>query len=228
MDSGIASRGPFNRAYEIHRPLLRNELSGEQEYYCILVQIFFLSQFGAPRLQTLCLGLESSIIYGVRHKENALRASAIMQKVLPRPLAGRQTGIKPWNEASICEGFDNSLRDASRGVQVRVAPHHDFHSRFPTGPNCLPRALVMPTVNQYRVVLPAANDVRDLRSIEPRKSSVPRWVSDISQKGMRIPCKHRDVPIKFDAEAGTRLVFGSCLMTVVDVYIQIGSSGQGP
>src|ERR1019366_9391697 len=115
--------------------------------------------------------------YGVRHQKNALRASTIMQKVLPRPLAGRQAGIKPWNETSICEGFDNS-------------PHHAFHLRFPTGPNCLPSTLVMPTVNQHRVVLPAANDVRDLLCIEPGKSSVPRWVSDISQKGMRIPCKH--------------------------------------
>src|SRR5258708_6772175 len=105
-----------------------------------------------------------------------------MQKVLPRPLAGSQTSIKPRNEPPIRERFDSSLRDASRSVQVRITPHHDFHFRFPASPDSLPRALVMPAVHQHSVVFVPSNDFLNLRRIEPAKFSITWRIGYVLQK----------------------------------------------
>jgi hypothetical protein len=87
LDSGIASRGSFNRAHEIQRPLLGNELAREHENYRILMQTVFLSQLRTPQLKALCFELKLSIVDGMRHRKNPLWARTVMQKVLSRPLA---------------------------------------------------------------------------------------------------------------------------------------------
>lgn len=151
-----------------------------------------------------------------------------MQEILARPFAYRQARIESGDKTAIEQRFGHLLRNATRSVQVRVAPHQNLDSRSPTGPNCLPGTLVMPTIDQHRIVLTATNDVLNLRRIKPGKSSVPGWIRDIPQKGMGVSGQERHIPIEFDAKASTRLLLGRSLMTVVDMHVQVGLSRQGP
>src|SRR5208283_563571 len=96
------------------------------------------------------------------------------------------------------------------------------------GPDRLPRALVMPTVNQYRVILPAANNALDLRGIEPGKPTGVCWIRHIPQEGIRIPLQQRHVPVKSNSKSRSRLFLGSGLMAIVNMHLQFRMRGEPP
>src|SRR5712692_2826763 len=121
------------------------------------------------------------------YKKDTFRSCTIVEEILSRPLTGCETGVETRNKVWVRERFGEPHRNATQGVQVRIASN--LHFRLPAGPDCLPRALVMPTVNQYRVVLPAANDAFNLRGIEPGKPAMPGLVRNILQEGMRVSIK---------------------------------------
>jgi hypothetical protein len=86
----------------------------------------------------------------------------------------------------------------------------------------------MPTINQHRVVLPAANDVLDLRGIEPGKPTVACWIRYIPQEGVRIPLQQRHVPVKSNSKSRSSLFLGSGLMAIVNMHLQTRMRSEPP
>src|ERR1035437_10387008 len=113
-------------------------------------------------------------------------------------------------------------------MEVRITAHQDLDSRFPTGPNCLPSAFVVPANDKDGVVFPAADDVLDFGSIEPGKPAMPGRVRNVSQERMRVSREQWYVPLEFHAEAGARLFLGCRLVTEVHMDLNIGMRRQPP
>src|ERR1039457_5787690 len=84
----------------------------------------------------------------------------------------------------------------------------------------------MPTVNQYRVVLPTANDILDLRGIEPGEPAGACWICHIPQEGVRIAAQQRHVPVKSNSKSRLSLFLGCGLMTIVNMHLQVRMRGQ--
>src|ERR1019366_4629584 len=113
-------------------------------------------------------------------------------------------------------------------MEVRVTAHQDLDSRFPTGPNCLPSAFVVPAIDEDGVVFPAADDVLDFGSIEPGKPAMPGRVRNVLQEGMRVSREQWHVPLEFHAEAGACVLLGSRPVTIVHMDLKIGMRRQPP
>src|SRR4029077_19314166 len=137
----------------------------------------------------------------VGNQEYTVRRCAIVEEILSRPLADRETGVEPRNEAWVGEGLCDPQGKAAWDTQVRIPTDHHFHFRLPAGPNRLPSALVMPAVDQYSVVPTSANNLPDLRSVEPTKPAAARRIGHITQERVWVPRQQRYVPIEFHSKS---------------------------
>ena len=154
---------------KVQRTFLLYELAGKQEHHSLAIDFPLGSQFISlwqPARRFLC---EARIVERVRNDEKPLRASAVMQKILPRQCAHGQAGIQARNEPTIERVFRRPPGHAAIGSQMRITPHHDRSLRAPAGAHCLPGAFVIPTINDHRIEALLVDDFFNLWRIHAAK-----------------------------------------------------------
>src|SRR5512146_687366 len=113
-------------------------------------------------------------------------------------------------------------------MQMRIPANEYSYPGFPRPPDRLPRAFVIPAIDQDSVILLLAKNSPNFRCIETCKPAVPRRVRNIFEEGMWVARQEIHVPIKLHAEASAGLFLRRRLVTEVHMHIQIGMRRHSP
>src|SRR2546426_629492 len=114
----------------------------------------------------------------------------------------------------------------SGGSQVRIASHHYRDVRPPTSENCLPRALVVPSVDDDSIVAALPNELAELWRIEAREACNRWFTRHVLKKPVGITIEQGDVPLEPNSETGLSLLHSRRLVAVQHFQVEAGLSGQ--
>src|ERR1700740_2601154 len=103
-------------------------------------------------------------------------------------------------------------------MKVGIPSKHYLDARPPGCPNCLPVALVMPSIHQHCIILAFSKDFSNFGGVEAGKPAVAWWVRYIAQECVRIPFQQRNIPIKGNSKSRPSLFLGCSPVAVIHMH----------